>query len=107
VMDGGPCQLQLVTAGASGRCGLPRALTFANYRNFSPRLGLAWRAGDKTAIRGGFGVFYGRDENVGILRRLPYNPPFITNATFTGDQVSPAFLLKDGFPANALARTGV
>jgi hypothetical protein len=107
VMDGGPCNLQIVTAAGRGRCSLPRSLTFTDFNNFAPRIGAAWRAGMNTAVRGGFGIFYGRDENVGILRRLPYNPPFITNATFTGDQLGPAFLLKDGFPSNALARTGI
>src|SRR5438270_13146960 len=57
----------------------------------------------KTVVRSGFGIFSGRDENIGVARRLPNNPPFITSATFAGDQNNPAFLLKDGFPANALS----
>src|SRR5262249_39221333 len=54
-------------------------------------------------LRVGSGVFYGRDEDLGIARRLPNNPPFVTSATFTGDQTTPAFLLRDGLPANALS----
>ena len=54
-------------------------------------------------VRSGFGIFSGRDENIGVARRFPNNPPFITSATFAGDQNNPAFLLKDGFPANALS----
>ena len=67
---------------------------------------MAWQAASKTVVRGGFGVFYGRDENVGIIRRLTNNPPFITSATFAGDQTNPALLLRDGFPANALSLSG-
>jgi len=54
-------------------------------------------------VRSGFGVFYGRDENYGVAGRLTNNPPFVATATFAGDQTNPAFLLRDGFPANALS----
>jgi hypothetical protein len=74
-----------------------------DYNNVAPRVGLAWQANSKTVVRSGFGIFSGRDENIGVARRLPNNPPFITSATFAGDQNNPAFLLKDGFPANALS----
>ena len=106
VLDSGPCYLQLITAAQRGRCGLPRALTRTDYNNFAPRLGLAWQASRKTVVRSGFGIFYGRDEDLGIQRRLPNNPPFITSATFAGDQTNPAFLLQNGFPANALNVAG-
>ena len=104
VLDSGPCYLQLVTAKHGSQCGVARALYHSDYNNFAPRVGLAWQAASKTVVRTGFGVFYGRDEDIGIQRRLPNNPPFITSATFAGDQTNPAFLLKDGFPANALSQ---
>lgn len=106
ILESGPCHLQLITVADRGRCGLSRALTSTDYNNFAPRIGLAYQASKKTVIRGGFGVFYGRDENLGIGRRLPNNPPFVTSATFVGDQTNPAFLLKNGFPANALTLSG-
>ena len=103
VLDSGPCYLQLITVADRGRCGLPRALTRTDYNNFAPRVGLAYQATGKTVVRSGFGIFYGRDEDLGIIRRLPNNPPFITSATFAGDQTNPAFLLQNGFPGNALS----
>jgi hypothetical protein len=105
VLDSGPCYLKLITVAQRGLCGLPRALTRTDYNNFAPRAGLAWQATGKTVVRSGFGVFYGRDEDLGIVRRLPNNPPFITSSTFAGDQTNPAFLLQNGFPANALSLT--
>jgi hypothetical protein len=63
------------------RWGLPGALEFAGegegrlgagirnfakseWNDFSPRVGFAWQARDKTAIRGGYGIFYhGRSAN--------------------------------------------
>ena len=106
VVDSGPCYLQLITVAVRSRCGLPRALTRTDYNNFAPRIGLAWQATGKTVVRSGFGIFYGRDEDLGIQRRLPNNPPFITSSTFAGDQTNPAFLLQNGFPANALSLAG-
>lgn len=106
VLDAGACYLQLITVAERQRCGLPRALTRTDYNNFAPRLGLAYQATARTVVRSGFGIFYGRDEDLGIQRRLPNNPPFITSATFAGDQTNPAFLLRDGFPANALSLAG-
>ena len=105
VTDAGPCYLQVVTAAPDDRrrCGLPRGLIRTDRNNFAPRVGLAYQATGKTVVRSAFGIFYGRDEDIGIQRRLPNNPPFITSATFTGDQTNPAFLLKHGFPANALS----
>lgn len=106
VLDSGPCYLQIVTVAERGRCGLPRALTRTDYNNFAPRAGLAYQASTTIVIRSGFGIFYGRDEDIGIQRRLPNNPPFITSATFAGDQITPAFLLRNGLPANALSLAG-
>lgn len=103
VLDSGPCSLQLVTVADAGRCGVGRGLYRTDRNNFAPRVGLAWQASGKTVIRSGFGVFYGRDEGIGIQRRLPNNPPFVKSARFLGDQTTPAFLLRDGFPADALS----
>lgn len=106
VLDSGPCYLHLITVAQRGLCGLPRALTRTDYNNFAPRLGLAWQATAKTVVRSGFGVFYGRDEDLGIQRRLPNNPPFIISSAFAGDQTNPAFFLQNGFPPNALNLAG-
>ncbi len=102
VLDAGPCYLQLVQASDASRCGVGRELVHRDYNNFAPRVGLAYQLNPKTVVRSGFGVFFGRDEVIGITRRLNSNPPFVTSATYTGDQNKPAFLLANGFPANAL-----
>ncbi|MEO7144996.1 MAG: TonB-dependent receptor, partial [Bryobacteraceae bacterium] len=103
VLDSGACYLQVVTVAGAGPCGVGRALVHPDYNNFAPRLGMAYQATGKTVVRSGFGVFYGRDEDLGISRRLPNDPPFITSATFPGNSTTPAFQLQNGFPANALS----
>ena len=107
VLDAGPCYLQLVTVAQRGQCNadLGRYMTRLDKNNFAPRVGLAYQATDKIVIRSGFGIFYGRDENYGISARLPSNPPWVSTSTFTGTATAPVFLLKDGFPPNALALT--
>ena len=70
VIDPGPCYLQLIQVADRAKCGVGRALTRTDFNNFAPRVGLAYQATPKTVIRSGFGVFYGRDEDVGVNRRL-------------------------------------
>lgn len=63
--------------------GLPGSLQFAgvggnsrnqtdtDYTNFSPRLGFAWQLGQKTAIRGGYGLFYTTNSGGSVLGSGP------------------------------------
>jgi hypothetical protein len=103
VIEPGPCYLQLILPEQTGSCGAGRSQVRTDGNNFAPRAGLAYRAADKTVIRSGFGIFCGRDEDIGISRRLPDNPPFVTAAIFTGTGKSPAFQLENGFAADALS----
>jgi len=103
VLDSGACYLQIITVAQAGQCGIGAALVRPDTNNFAPRLGLAYQATSTTVVRSGFGVFYGRDEDLGIQRRLANNPPFVTSATFIGTPSVPAFPLQVGFPANALS----
>ncbi len=36
-----------------------RSLMYGDWKNFGPRVGLAYRVNDKTVLRGGYGVYYG------------------------------------------------
>lgn len=75
VLDQGPCYLKIITAAAAGQSGVGRELVRLDRNNFAPRAGLAYQANAKTVIRRGFGVFFGRDEVIGITRRLNSSPP--------------------------------
>jgi hypothetical protein len=76
----------------------------ADYRNFAPRIGLAWRplpGSNRLVIRTGYGVFYD------ILHRFydtqPYSPnvPFVLQSlpTVNGLETQPPLNLRNLFPA--------
>ena len=49
--------------GFAGLNGLPRRTHYTDWTNGAPRIGFAYRINDKTAIRGGFGVYYQSDTS--------------------------------------------
>ena len=54
-----------------GQNGYPRSLVDADYKNFAPRLGLAWRASDRMTLRTGYGIFYTPDV-INTYRQLAF-----------------------------------
>lgn len=55
-----------------------RSLRKNNYKNVAPRLGLAWDvfSDGKTAVRGGFGLFFLRERTSPYFAALTQNAPF-------------------------------
>lgn len=59
----------------AGQDGNSRALYEPYYDGWEPRLGFAYRMGDKWVFRGGYGITQ-YQEGTGANLRLPLNPPF-------------------------------
>src|SRR6185369_14041560 len=58
-----------------GQNGYPRSLVEPYYKNFAPRIGLAWHATDRLALRAGYGIFYTPDV-INSYRQLAFQSPF-------------------------------
>ena len=99
--------LNLANPGAGG---LPGAYIFGDagqpdtdYREFSPRLSLAYRLNDKTVVRSGFGIIYSQSNANSAAIELG-GAEFLAGFTDLSlprslDQgITPAFALDDGFP---------
>jgi hypothetical protein len=75
----------------------------ADKNNFAPRIGFAFRATDKTVVRGGYGMFYetGRFK---FLDQMFWSSPgyggvTFDSATYAPDPNQTFFTLNDAFPA--------
>ena len=58
----------------ASQAGLGRGLVHTDRNNFAPRLGFAYKLGDKSVVRGGWGVFYPTSAAQGIRDAIGTNP---------------------------------
>ena len=95
-----------------------RGLIGRDLNNFAPRIGFAYALSNNLALRGGYGIFYGGQENGPFSNPSPgFNPPFFVTQSFTPpcttDVANPAptsldcsipgiHNLSNGFPASSL-----
>jgi len=92
----------LVFAGSGqGRSGRDRFAS-TDWKNFGPRVGLAWQVLPNTVVRAGYGIFYGMagaaaENEIGTNAQLGFNaqPRFLSI-----QNAEPAFYWDNGFPQN-------
>lgn len=80
--------------------GIPDNLVYTNWKNFAPRLGLAWRPfGDKTAVRAGFGTFYMLTQGLRSIGSGPINAPLqVDESLIVSSSVAPPTTIVDIMP---------
>ncbi len=91
----------------AGQNGLPRRTRYTDWTTGAPRIGFAYRIGDKTVVRGGVGVFYQSDtKNQNSQTGFSVSTPYIN--TFTGGQFPSACVnpLVAGSPCTNGVPTG-
>jgi hypothetical protein len=71
-----------------------------NYRNFGPRVGLAYRLTPRTVLRAGAGIVYAQGDYLTdqLSRFRNQSPDFVEIGFGTLDRINPRLILKDGFP---------
>jgi len=89
----------------TGVDGHPRRAEQADWNNWDPRAGLAYRIGNRTVLRAGFGIFHNpllssdRDTTLGFSQNT-------SNLVTLADGVTPTFNLSNPFPQGLAAPTG-
>jgi hypothetical protein len=93
-----------------------RGLINPDLNNFAPRIGLAYQISSKLALRTGYGIFYGGQENGPFSNPSPgFNPPFFSTQVFNTScsaasasssldcSIANLNVLAAGFPSNSLS----
>jgi outer membrane receptor protein involved in Fe transport len=86
----------------AAQAGLPQSLIFTSYKAFAPRLGFAWRplGGNRTVVRGGYGVFYGGTIQNPMRTSMGGAFPFVIAQTQNRNATNPLVMtLANPFPA--------
>ncbi|QNI33359.1 TonB-dependent receptor [Alloacidobacterium dinghuense] len=76
----------------------PSSLINPERNDFSPRIGIAWRAIKDTVIRAGYGINFANGQYAKFVQDFAFQPPFAdvqTNESTTGADIT----LANGFPA--------
>ena len=76
-----------------------RGLVNTDWNNVNPRIGIAYKANEKTVIRTGYGVFIGNTIWKPLLMQ---NPPFHFKAALTSNPTIPELQLANGMPEGIL-----
>lgn len=78
---------------------LPERPIRTDPNDFGPRVGIAYRLGDKTTIRSGAGVFYATNTGGSVLTTMTSVAPFFVIANLTSSSTVPQLFLSNLFPA--------
>lgn len=88
-----------------GQAGFPRSARELHQLNFGPRVGVSFRATEKTVVRVGYGLIWQEQAGITTPFTIPQFPFVQTVTQRTLDNVTPAFVLANGPTINAIPFT--
>jgi hypothetical protein len=86
------------TLALAGQNGYSASILDTQTHNFSPRVGLAYRAGEKTVVRAAYGLFYFNEVGSGGSSRLFINNPYAAQFTVNCNATAPCLSTSTGIP---------
>ena len=90
----------------AGQNGASRSLMNVHHDEFSPRIGIAYRLGEKTVIRTGYGLYFFNEQGTGGSARLFINYPDTQAYAVNCSSTVPCLNTETGIP-NALSPTNL
>jgi len=82
----------------------PRTLVLPEKTDFSPRIGIAWRAVKDTVVRAGYGINFANGQYVKFVQDFAFQPPWANVQTNTNALTgTPTFTLANGFTPTSQA----
>lgn len=82
----------------AGQNGVSRGLIHTQKHDFSPRVGLAYRIGNKTVVRSAYGLYYFNEQGTGGSARLFINYPFSQSYSVSCTALVPCLTTAQGVP---------
>ncbi len=82
----------------AGQNGVSRSLMNVHHDEFSPRIGLAYRIGEKTVVRTGYGLYYFNEQGTGGSARLFINYPDTQSYAVSCTSTVPCLNTETGIP---------
>jgi Carboxypeptidase regulatory-like domain/TonB dependent receptor len=89
----------------AGKNGASSSILGLQKHDFSPRIGLAYRIGDRTVIRAAYGLFYFNEQGTGGSTRLFISYPFAAQYTVTCSSTVPCLSTSAGIPPASSANS--
>ena len=82
----------------AGQNGVSPAILDTQKHDFSPRIGLAYRIGDRTVVRAAYGLYYFNEQGTGGSARLFISYPFSQQYSVSCSATIPCLTTAQGIP---------
>ena len=86
------------TVAVAGQNGISSGMLDTRKNDFSPRLGLAYRVGEKTVVRAAYGLFFFNEQGTGGSARLFINYPISQQYAVSCSATAPCLTTAQGIP---------